>query len=724
MYAVYVLLTFFSMAFPKPESLNIKTHIPNNGKYTWNVTGPEGGYIGRVMVDPQDANLAIAIGFNAWITRDGTNWQLLKVNTINSFGTFTGTHRLLYYNNDTLFYSSDGAFTFTPIKLHRYYAMTERVSDTVLVIYDSAGTAYLGKTIDGGLNWSVITPLPYYSYYAVTYAPSNDSIIYLAVKINYSSDSVYIVKSENGGLSWTVLSSVGENVYVRDIEVNPQDPQEVFVSCGFDALGLIHTQDGFQTIDTVPQILLPFDVEFTGTDSVLVASAMPVGIYRGTKNPLIGWLFVPVDSLTNCTDLERSQDTVWYAAALTGMLKSTDNAISFYRAERGLYATFTYFEKSPSEMINRTVYFPSLEGNALYVSNNGGLTWEKKYLRNVVVIFDVETYPGDENIVYIAAGSAELNLFTGLSLHNILYSSDGGNTFIPMDTFTANPDSLTWIETITTVKDSPDVIIGIKREYNDTGPDRFYVMRSNNRGHSFNAVAGPFISHYDGFAGKAPLFFQADSVVYVSRDFGTTFDTLFVLNNADVVDNLSYYSADSTLFFNFYNGDTIYSYKIGEDTCYIYYVPGLYLLYAASNGGVYSLATQDFENVYFYSGTYLNPVAFHEQNNILSGAIRASENEVLLFTYGMGVYRSQDAVSYVFEKRKKGLNSTRVMVASNGILHLGASLAGRNVTLYSVTGQKVGIKKLDYRGNLNLSHLPSGVYFVKTDRIIKVLKPK
>ncbi len=721
---VYLILAFMSTIVPRPGHISHVSHYYISEKYTWAQTGPEGGYIHRVLVDPDDSSLALALGFVVWVTRDGENWQFLMDNGINAMGTFTSRHRLLLYTNDTLYYSNDGAVTFVPIKSNRYFAITERVSDTVLVIYDSLGVAYLGKTTDGGLNWSIITPLSYPYYYAISYAPSNDSIIYLAAKINNNSDSVYIIKSEDGGLTWNVASFIGEDVDVKDIEINPDNPQEGFVSCGFDGSGLIYTDDGFQSIEALQEILIPFDVEFIGPDSVLVASTIPTGVYLGTRS-VLGWLFTPEDTLTNCSDLENSDDTIWYAAALTGMLKSTDNATTFQRMESGLYATFTYFQKAPSEMVNRTVYFPSYQGNALYVSRNGGITWEKKYLKNVAIIFDVEAYPQDENIVYAAVGAGEIDPLNGFVLHNILYSQDGGNTFVPMDTITGNPDTLHWIETISTVNDSPDVLLGIKYVNSDTGSDMYYITRSSDGGHSFSEVMGPYTSLHDGFAGKSPIFFQADSVIYVSYDHGMSFDTLFKFMGADMVQNLTYYPSDTVLFFNLYtNTDSVYSYRIPDSTVSNYYIPGLYLLYAAKNGGIYSLVNLIFQNVYFYSGTYTDPFSQHEQNTLLSGAIRASDNEVLLFSYGMGVFRSQDAVSETYERDKDEFSIPNTLI-SKGTLYLGRKLRGEKVDIYSIAGERVSSERVSREGNIDVSHLPSGVYLVRSTKIsglIKILK--
>ncbi len=725
------LLLIFVMGFMSnymhrmERAYHVKSPTPTF-KYTWTNTGPDGGYIDRILVDPEDPNLAIAFGFAMWITRDGENWQYLREEGMDALGTFTGRHQLLLYVNDTLYYSSDGAVTFVPIKSNRrYYVMTERVSDTVLTVYDSLGVDYLAKTVDGGLNWNIITPLSYTYYDAISYAPSNDSIIYMAVEMGYSSDSVYIIKSDDGGITWNIVYSPGD-VEVRDIEINPTDPQEVFVSCGFDGEGLIHTTDGFQTTETLQQILIPFDVEFMDSDSILVASVIPTGIQLGVRTP-IGWIFPPADTLTTCTDIERSQDTIWYASATTGILKSQDNAKTFQRNETGLHATFTFLQKQPSDMIGRTIYFPSFQGNALYISRNGGVTWEKKYLRNVAIIFDVEAYPEDENIVYLAVGSGEINPLSGLVLHNILYSSDGGNSFTPVDTFTGNPDSLSWIETIKTVKDSPNVLLGFKDVTSDTGQDSYYLMRSNDSGHTFQEIMGPYINHFDGFAGKNPLFFQADSVIYVSYDYGASFDTLVRLNGADAVDNLSYYDLDTTLFFNLpTDDDTAYSFKLTDSVTNAYYVPGLYLLYTADNGGIYSLATQDYLNLDFYSGIYSDPFASSEQNTLLSGAVRASDNEVLLFTYGMGVYRSQDAVSDIMENKGKA-PLHNILISNGEYLQVETLYKQRRARVYSVSGRLIYTGRVTERGRLNISTLPRGIYIIRIDRRdrpIRLIKTK
>ncbi|GEM_PF-2072595 len=727
MFGVFMLtiITFFSNYNARVMDIMKKeTFISANSKFTWTNVGPEGGYFRKVIVSPQDSNLAILQGILIWITRDGTNWEILRDGGMDSYITFTGYHRLLLGIRDTLYYSSDGANTFSPIRTGHIRAMSLIPSDTVYLIQDSMGVSYLYRTTDGGINWDRITPLSYAEYRFITFAPSDPNVIYMAVNIDYSSDSVNIVRSVDGGVTWSILSSIGNGVDVTDIEVNPQNPGEAFISCGFEGgFGLVYTQDSFQTLNSIPNIIIPYDVEFISSDSILVASVIPTGIMLGTRDSNGDWIFEPVDTLTTCTGIARSGN-VFYVSAMTGVLKSTDGGLTFQPDESGLHGTFTYSGKSISNMIGRTVYLPSVQGNALYITRNGGVTWEKVYIPDVAIIFDVEANPQDENIVYLACGAGRVDTSGNFVLYNIMRSLDGGMTFTPMDSFIGDPDSIGWIESIHTFSDSPNVILGMSMVYSDD-MDTLKIVRSTNGGSSFDDTVGVFTYFYDNFAGDNPVFIEANSVIFVSYDYGITFDTLITV--PEMVQNMVYYDNDSTLFFNNYLvTDSIYKLKVTDLSQEVYYLPGLYDFYAARNGGFYSLANS--AGFLFYAGTYEFPFDTFESLDIPIGAIRASSNEVLLFSYGMGVFRSQDAVSSTKERRVYSdvFNHGDIILASE-VLRIPYSLNIKKAVIFTPEGRVVKSVKLESIKHISLRGLNNGVYMVrlyngKNSVLLRVLK--
>ena len=730
------IIIFLAVSLFRGYNTKIQSYIRKNtgfqasySKSNWTNVGPEGGYFLNVAADPQDSNLAILQGVNLWITRDGNTWQMLREDGFYAYITFTGYHRLLLGIHDTLYYSSDGGMTFSPIRTTGYIRTMSRIpSDTVYLVQDSVGVSYLYLTTDGGINWDRVSPLSYVNYKYITYAPSDPNIIYMAASLNYSSDSVYIIRSNDGGITWHILSLIGEGSDVTDIEVNPQDPREAFAACGFDGgFGLIYTTDSFQTINFLPQMVISYDVEFISPDSILVANIIPNGIMLGIKDSSGNWSFDPVDTLTTCTGIARSGN-VFYVSATTGALKSIDGGMSFYTNESGLHGTITYSGGSISKMIGRTVYMPSIQGNALYITHNGGVTWQKVYIPDVAIIFDVEANPGDENIVYIACGAGKMDTSGNFILHNILRSSDGGVTFTPVDSFTGNPDSLSWKESLHAFSDSSNVLLAMVMVYSDSGPDTMKIVRSTDQGASFNDTIGIFTYFYEDFAGDNPVFIEADSAIFVSYDYGLTFNILDSVPNT--IESMTYYDKDSTLFYNTYEfSDSAYALRITNLQKESFYVPGIYTLYAAENGGLYALAT-NYPDFTFYRGTFESPFNSSETLSLPSGAIRASSNEVLLFSYGMGVFRSVDAVSSIKDEKgiTKSSNFKDILFVESNILHIPSSISANEARIFTLDGRLIKTIEIQRRKHISLKNLKAGIYMIKLigrdNRILRIVKIK
>ena len=713
------------------QSSNI-LHSTGNAKanYNWMITGPSGGYIQSIMTDPADSNKAIAIGYQGWITTDGINWNhlSLKWTVLSSQGVFTGNSRCLIGVRDTLYYSSDGGISFAPIKTTgKVEAISEINSDTVLMVQDSNYNSYLYRTEDGGLNWQIVTPLASsgsISYPIVTYAISNDSVMYLAKSVSSYPDSIYILKSNDRGLSWNIVYADSEPDYhIRDIKVSPYNQDEVFISNGIDSDALLYTPDGFGTMYSYPGVFAN-DVEFQSQDTILIASQV-FGIFKGVRAGA-SWNFSVIDSLTPCNDLKRSGN-IWYAAATTGILKSQDNGNTWLPDESGLHATFNWNAGQITKTIGRTLYFTDAfnMGNAIYKTNDGGVTWQKIYIPKVAVIFGLGIYPQDINTVYVCAAQVELSP-PDIYTHNILKSIDGGLTFNAQDSL-ANPDSYSWRQYIYVSDTNPDIIL--TAAYDDS-LSKWLILRSIDGGYS-NTLVNIAEDIYEAFVGKGDtVFFNADSVIYESMNMGQTCDTIFTIPRK-TVDAMDYDWTNHILYFSYYdNGSRIFnalytdSGTVVSDT---FQDIGFSGINCGPDGAVY---TSEYGYQYQGFSNGLDTCYFMNTDTLdfAIGQIRSSANEVLAFTYGNGVARSTDAVVDVQENAqhsKAGLHFRWDMKSNR--LYLSSVREGDIISLYNIEGRVI-LKKIikDPKSPIAFTGLKRGVYFAKvasgkTNNICKIV---
>lgn len=60
-----------------------------------------------------------------------------------------------------------------------------------------------------------------------------------------------------------------------------------------------------------------------------------------------------------------------------------------------------------SRMVDRTLYCSDFWGNAIYKTEDGGQTWTKIYIPDVLRIFDIDVYPQNPDFLYMCAGGGE-----------------------------------------------------------------------------------------------------------------------------------------------------------------------------------------------------------------------------------------------------------------------------------------------------------------------------
>ena len=132
------------------------------------------------------------------------------------------------------------------------------------------------------------------------------------------------------------------------------------------------------------------------------------------------------------------------------------------------------------------------------------------------------------------------------------------------------------------------------------------------------------------------------------------------------------------------------------------------------------------QNFTFYSGTFLEPFDSATDIDILAGAIRASENEVLLFSYGLGVFRSTDAVTFLDERRTN--ENDKYFLLNGDVFTLSHASYNGVVKVYSITGRLVREFLIKGKNHLDFKGLSPGIYFVEFENdskgLTKVIKIK
>jgi hypothetical protein len=766
---VFLTLTFsFVSAFlpSLPPSARIETYSTSYNQkradFTWDWVGPETGVLWRVAVDPSNSNLAFAIsdGGHLWRTVDGTSWILVSDFQYDSPNDvlYTAPNTALVVCRDTLFYTLDGGNNWfnSPYSFQDIDGLSEEVSSTIY-LSDHMGLPeahIIYRSADYGLNWTLVdTIFNHEKFHCITFDPSNDSIIYFGARYSGGTqDTTVILRTTDMGASWTRIfeSTSAHPIFgIEDIEINPYNSDEIFVCSGFDAPGTgpLYTLDGGNTWDVLPGaiaagLLIPYDVEFADSDTVIVANMYSPGIYMGIHFPAVGWQFFRPDSTVGSADVEICLGGTYYCTtAGDGIYKSTNYGFSWSGVNTNLRAHlgYSYFGENVTECAGRTLYTKSIYSTPLFKTTNGGLTWQRLYCPYSIINNSIELYPGNPDIVYIGGFGGEISLLDTL-FYGFFRSMDGGQTWMPMDTIpmpSSNPGNgyfSLWV--------SPTDSSRLLSIY-ATSDTTQVCIRSSNAGADWDTIF-PDVQK-TRIAGTDTVFLVADTSLLISFDKGNNWQPLY--SNIQIFE-MSYNPENHLLY-------VIHGTGSGDSLGTIDLTGNLTNITGIS-GGFYNMRTPGGNDIYLstWTGGYI-PLFIRSPDggqsfeidtlSFLPVNLRATPNEILLADLGLSFRRSSDAIG-ITQQREVASHKYQLDIQST----LFSNSVGINLTVPKEQHVSITIWGIDGRLTRTITHTitpagrytylwdgkdisghstPSGIYFIKvsaggetimSEKVIKV----
>ncbi len=516
-------ISLWSWNYPRISGPDFASFNTMQGKWTWSWPGPEGGTPIKIVADPANIDHAIAqTDISLWNYSMGT-WNLdLGMQNIptdivafgnDQFGLFA----LSMYKQTpqtAVFYKKTWGGTWEEQRtFYNFMAVGEATGPVNYVV--TADTLF--KTTDSGDSW---TPVHTGELFDVNFATNIDidfsplypDTVYLAVYSSTPSPMTVLLRSTDGGVSWDTTYVDGDTTqgYVptmKEIEVKPDDPNFVVIVGGlYRGPSMVkYSSDGGYTfnvwLETLMQgVVTANDVEFVG-DTVYISNALPNKLVRGVKSFGI-WMFTAIDTVRMYDDIFMTSNGGYGAYSAGAVRINGENVVDVSDGIKAVEIIGHLFEPSMAffysqhgPMDNGTIALGDIpfyltrseEGvlkpnNVIYISHDGGNSWAKKYL-NSAIVFSAMNAPTNPDYIYVGAIGLDLIPPDSVVLHTLYRSTDGGNTFVPMqsisDTGEVNPIMVEWIS-----PSNPDVIIATS-----AGERSYCLLRSTDGGASFTTIS-------------------------------------------------------------------------------------------------------------------------------------------------------------------------------------------------------------------------------------------
>lgn len=391
----------------------------------WQMTGPFGGDVTALAIDPRDADRILIGTSDSQIYRStdgGQVWKRLRPGIkasgfiITSIlfdrekdGTlYIGVKPLVDLNEETgaggIFFSDDHGLSFTPLegmngKAVRGLVQSSKDANVLL----AAARNGIYRSADRGKTWERITPLndpELTGFHSVAIDPRDTNLIYVGTHH-------LPWKTTDGGQTWKRAGSKETGMIddsdIMAIHVDESNPDVVLMSA---CSGIYRSTDGCAKWTKIQGI--PYSSRRTHT--IYQHPTKPEVVYAGTTEGL--WISTQngrPDSWRRVTSLRlvinaiavhpAMPDRVLLGAEDNGVLISTDGGESYESSNAGFInrqVRTVLADRGERDRVYSGLIFDG-SNSGFFVSEDGGLTWEQSMqgmgVRDVYSLFQPESSP-------------------------------------------------------------------------------------------------------------------------------------------------------------------------------------------------------------------------------------------------------------------------------------------------------------------------------------------
>lgn len=387
---------------------------------------------------------------------------------------------------------------------------------------NSSRSSYAGtgiyKSNDNGKSWTYVGLPESHHIGKIQLHPTNANIAWVAVLGHlYSANKERgVYKTINGGLSWDKTLYIDENTGAVDIDINPNNPNELYAAMWYRTRRAWNFEEGGKTTGIYKstdgginwQLITTKQSGFAANDSL---GRIGIAVYPGNSNII----YAVVDNQGRMSDTaQKKTDTTKY------VLKDFKNLDKEKFAALDNKKLDTFFKKNgiPKKYTaaivkdlvakdslqptciwdylfdaNTSLFETPIIGCEVYKSTDAGKTWQKTNIAPIKMYYTYGYYFGK---IYVSPVNENKIIITGVTAE---LSVDGGKTFKKMDKENVHADHhAIWINP----KKDSHIINGNDGGVNITYDDGSHWFKANTPPvGQFYAVAVDMAKPYNVYGG-------------------------------------------------------------------------------------------------------------------------------------------------------------------------------------------------------------------------------
>lgn len=405
----------------------------------WRGTGPSGGDVRALVFDPQDAQRLYFGTLDGQIytsTNGGSSWHLLYnfnrpklfidniiVDPRDSRVIYVAAHR--HKDPGGFFKTTDGGATWREsqeLKAESIHSLEQSPTNPNILVVGTNNRVF--KSTDSGETWSPVSPFGTTAIESLAIDPRDSNTIYAG--------TWYLpYKSSDGGQSWkSVKSGMIDDSDIFAIDIDPRNPNHLIASACSGIYDSKNSGESWRKIQGIPsQSRRTRAILQHPSINGLVFAGTTEGFWRSSNGGADGsW------QLTTRRDLEinaiavhpSNPQTIFISTNNYGVMVSRDAGKSFVPTNEGYSSRFTNFilpDRERPERIYATTINTATGGGFIFISNNGGASWEPA-IRNITVtrltVYFILQDRQDGNLIYLGTN------------YGIYRSTDRGGSWSPI----------------------------------------------------------------------------------------------------------------------------------------------------------------------------------------------------------------------------------------------------------------------------------------------------